>query len=78
MRYWATSVALGALVVGLRAQTAEPFVSVLPARPNIWNYSGLYSVSGNQTALKNWNAGGIQWKQLLGVGLSYPLGAQKI
>ena len=58
MRYWATSVALGALVAGLRAQTAEPSVSVLPARPDVWKYSGLYSVSGNQTALRNWNAGG--------------------
>jgi len=58
MRFWATSVALGALVAGLRAQTAEPSVSVLPARPDVWRYSGLYSVSGNQTALRNWNAGG--------------------
>jgi hypothetical protein len=40
------------------AQNTEPTVSVLPAAQSPWKYSGLYSVSGNQTALRNWNAGG--------------------
>jgi hypothetical protein len=66
MQYWATSVALGALVAGLRA------------RANSRKSSGLYRVSGNQTAPQNLNAPGFQWKQLLGAGLLHTLGAQKL
>jgi len=66
MQYWATSVALGALVEGLRARAKSR------------KSSGLYSVSGNQTAPQNLNAPGVQWKQLLGVGMLHTLGAQKL
>ncbi|MDP4602172.1 MAG: hypothetical protein NWS18_04430 [Schleiferiaceae bacterium] len=66
MQYWATSVALGALVAGL------------PARANSWKSSGLDSVVDNQTAPRTWNAPGIQWKQRLGAGLSDTPGAQKL
>lgn len=43
---------------GAWAQSALPEEAPAPSRPKAWKYSGLYSVSGNQTALRNWNAGG--------------------